>query len=112
MNKIFEKRQLSEKEIRRIIHEIGIIYRDRGVINMLESHLIESLSKKLILSEGILSQVVDTFLSLSSKVNRENPFLTIINHKMGILIRIDSGSAKEFEKSVVMNTLWMKLFEY
>ena len=61
-NKIFEKRLLNEKEIMKIMNEITVIYRDRCVMNMIETHLIEGLSKKLILAESILSRVVEIFV--------------------------------------------------
>lgn len=70
---------------------------------MIASQLVESLSKKMILAEDIISKVVDIFLELSQQVNKQKGFLTPINHKIGKLIKIDSGSAKEFEKCVLMN---------
>ena len=47
---MFEKRLLNEKEIMKILNEITVIYRDRCVMNMIETQLIEGLSKKLILA--------------------------------------------------------------
>lgn len=61
-NKMFEKRLLNEKEIMKIMNEITVIYRDRCVMNMIESQLIEGLSRKLILAESILLRVVEIFV--------------------------------------------------
>lgn len=79
---------------------------------MIGNQLIESLSKKMILAEDIIRKVVDIFLELSQQVNKQKLFLTSINHKLGKLIKIDSGSAKDFEKCVLMNSSWMKMFEF
>lgn len=62
-------------------------------MNMLECHLIEGLSKKMILAEGILTQVVEIFLELSPKVNKSKSFMTLINHKLGKIIKLDSSRA-------------------
>ena len=89
-----------------------MIYRQKTVMNMLECQLVEGLSKKLILAEGILSQVVEIFLELSPKVKKSKPFMTPINHKLGKIIKLDSSNAQEFEKFITTNTEWMNLFQF
>lgn len=80
-----------------IVDEIGIIYREKNIMNLNQDLLIDALCKKVIIPEEILRKSVQIFIELAPNINKTKPFLETINHRTGKIVKIDRNSLNDFK---------------
>lgn len=88
------QRKYGREEVLKVIDEVFLVYTSKGISNMFRVTLIESISKKLLITDSVVHEIIELLL------NNESYFMKRIENSKGIIVQIDLKKYKTCRENI------------